>query len=231
LIGTATNLIIAGRVLDAMAGGAAGNAKLREISLFDPSWVAAPAALVGLVFLMATSRWLLRSPAPQEAADVAGRRYGAEFVIPDGSPLAGKSLEAAGLAEPVGFEVLELFRADGSSAALEARTRLAAGDMIVMSADVDSLGSLWTMHGLAPLHTMHPMESKRHDHQLVEAAVSPRCRIVGRTVSELPLPDSPYKVTLVAIFRDGQPVEGRIEEVQIEAGDVRCSKWTTPSST
>ena len=114
LIGTATNLIIAGLVVDAMASGAAANASLREIQLFDPSWVAAPAALLGLVLLMATSRWLLRSPAPQESAEVAGRRYGAEFVIPDGSPLAGKSLEAAGFAEPVGFEVLELIRADGS---------------------------------------------------------------------------------------------------------------------
>ena len=156
LIGTATNLIIAGLVVDAIASGAAPNATLREIQLFDPSWVAAPAALLGVGFLMVTSRWLLRSPAPQESSEVAGRRYGAEFIIPDGSPLAGQSLEAAGFAEPVGFEILELIRADGSRPELDAGTRLAAGDVIVISADLDSLGSLWTMHGLAPLHTNAP---------------------------------------------------------------------------
>ena len=220
LIGTATNLIIAGLVVDAMASGAAANATLREIQLFDPAWVAAPAALLGLVLLMANSRWLLRSRARQESAAEATCRYGAEFVVPDGSPLAGQSLEAAGFAEPVGFEVLALIRADGSSAVLDAGTHLAAGDVIAISADLDSLGSLWTMHGLAPLHTMHPMESERYDHQLVEAAVSPSSQAVGRTISEFPLPDSPHKLTLVAVSRDGRPVEGRIEDVRMEAGDV-----------
>jgi di/tricarboxylate transporter len=220
LIGTATNLIIAGLVVDAMASGTAANATLREIQLFDPSWVAAPAAFLGVVLLMVTSRWLLRSPAPQESAAVAERRYGAEFVIPDGSPLVGKSLEAAGFAEPVGFEVLELIRADGSHAELDAGTRLAARDVIAISADLDSLGSLWTTYGLAPLHTMHPMESARHDHQLVEAVISPSSQAVGRTISEFPLPHSPYKLTIVAVARNGRPVEGRIEDVRVEAGDV-----------
>ena len=77
-----------------------------------------------------------------------------------------KSLEAAGFAEPVGFEVLELIRADGTLPELDGGTHLAAGDVIVVSADLDSLGSLWTMHGLAPLHTMRPMETERFDHQL-----------------------------------------------------------------
>ncbi len=220
LIGTATNLIIAGLVVDAIASGAAANATLREIQLFDPSLVAAPAALLGLVLLMATSRWLLRSKAPQESAEVARRCYGAEFVIPDGSPLVGKSLEAAGFAEPVGFEILELIRADGSSAGLDAGTRLVVGDVIAVSADVDSLGSLWTMNGLAPLHTMHPMESARHDHQLVEAVISPSSQAVGRTISEFPLPESPYKLSLVAVSRDGRPVGGRIQDVRVEPGDV-----------
>jgi len=220
LIGTATNLIIAGLVVDAMASGAAPNASLREIQLFDPAWVAAPAALLGVVLLMATSRWLLRSAAAAESSEVASRSYGAEFVIPHGSPLEGKSLEAAGLAEPVGFEVLELIRADGSRPELDAGTRLAVGDVVAISTDLDSLGSLWTMYGLAPLHTMHSMDSERHDHQLVEAVVSPTSRALGRTISEFPMPDSPYKLTLVAVSRDGRPIAGRIADVRLEAGDV-----------
>ena len=132
----------------------------------------------------------------------------------------GKSLEATGFAEPVGFEVLELIRADGSRAGLEGGSLLAAEDVLVISAELDSLGSLWTMHGLAPLHTMRPMESERHDHQLVEGVISPSSRAVGRTVSEFPLPGSPYKLTIVAFSREGHPVEGRIEDVRVEVGDV-----------
>ena len=59
LIGTATNLIIAGLILDAINSGAGGNAELREITMFDPSRVAVPAMVVGVILLMATSKWLL----------------------------------------------------------------------------------------------------------------------------------------------------------------------------
>jgi len=76
------------------------------------------------------------------------------------------------------------------------------------------------MNGLAPLHTMHPMETERHDHQLVEVVIAPASIAVGRKVSELPLPDTPFKITLVATSRNYLPVPGRMQDAQIEVGDV-----------
>jgi len=93
---------------------------------------------------------------------------------------------------------------------LDTGTRLAAGDILSVSTNLDTLGSLWTKKGLTGLYTMNPMETERHEHQLVEAVISPHSRAVGRMVSEFPLPDSPYKMTLVAVSRNGQPMEGRI---------------------
>ena len=220
LIGTATNLIIAGMVLDAMESGAGGNAKLEGITMFDPSWVAVPAAVLGIVLLLVTSQFLLKEADQEETAAVQERRYGAEFTVLEDSSLAGQTLEATGFAEPIGFEILELIRSDGTSVELDAGTRLAAGDILSVSTNLDTLGSLWTKKGLTGLYTMNPMETERHEHQLVEAVISPHSRAVGRMVSEFPLPDSPYKMTLVALSRNGQPVEGRIRDVRVEVGDV-----------
>ena len=220
LIGTATNLIIAGLVLDAISTGAGGNAGLQEVHMFDPSKVAVPAMILGLALLVVTSKWFLRDTGKGKAAVVSRRRYGAEFTIPEGSPLVGQSLAATGFAEPVGFELLELVRSDDSKAPLEPLTRFRAGDVLIVSSDLDSLARLWTMNGLAPLHTLHPMETQRHEHQLVEAVVSPQSIAVGRLVSEFPLPESPFKLTLVAVSRNEEPVEGRIENARVEVGDV-----------
>jgi di/tricarboxylate transporter len=220
LIGTATNLIIAGLVLDAISNGTGGAAGLREIMMFDPSWVAVPAMLLGVVLMMATSKWLLPDAAKGAGAVASHRRYGAEFTIPPGSALVGQTLEAAGFAEPVGFELLKLIRADGSSAGIEPDARLEIDDVLVVSSDLDTLARLWTMNGLAPLHTLRPMQTERHDHQLVEAVVSPQSMAVGRKVSEFPLPESPFNLTLVAVCRNELPVAGRIEDVQVEVGDV-----------
>ncbi|MGI9249302.1 MAG: SLC13 family permease [Woeseiaceae bacterium] len=220
LIGTATNLIIAGLVLDAISSGAGGAAGLREITMFDPSWVAVPAMVLGVILMMATSKWLLPDTGKGTAVAASQRRYGAEFTIPTGSALVGQSLETAGFSQPVGFELLSLIRADGSSASLGSDTKLAIDDVLLVSSDMETLARLWTMNGLSPLHSLRPMQTERHDHQLVEVVISPQCSFLGREVSEFPLPDSPYHVSLVAMCRNERPVDGRIEDVRVEVGDV-----------
>ncbi len=220
LIGTAVNLIIAGLVLDAIKSGAGGSAGLREITMFDPSWVAVPAMILGLAMMMATSRWLLPAAPPGTTKALSQRRYGAEFTIPPGSPLAGQTLGATGFAQPVGFELLNLIRADGSHALPDASTRLQFHDVLVVSSELETLARLWTMNGLAPLHTLHPMTTERHDHRLVEVVVSPQSSALGREVGEFPLPDSPFRISLIAICRNGEPVAGRMRDVRVEVGDV-----------
>jgi len=220
LIGTATNLIIAGLILDAIHSGAGGNAELREITMFDPSLVAVPAMVLGVILLMVTSKWLSSRAGQDNASAVSRRRYGAEFLIPEGSSLSGQSLETAGFSEPVGFEVLELIRTDDSRPPLDPGTVLHAGDVLCVSSDLETLARLWTMNGLFPLHTGRPMSTERHDHQLVEIVVSPQSSFLGRQVSEFPLPGGSYNANLVAISRNDHPVAGRIDKVRIDVGDV-----------
>jgi len=220
LIGTATNLIIAGLVLDAINNGAGGNAGLQEITMFDPSMVAVPAMVFGLILVMITSRWFLSETDDGKATVISRRRYGSEFTIPPESALAGQTLAAAGFSNPVGFELLELNRADGSAVRVEPGSKLETDDILYVSSDVDTLARLWTMNGLSPRNSMHPMQTERHDHQLVEVVVSPQSQGVGRMVSEFPLPDSPFRMSLVAICRNEQPIREHLQDVRLEVGDV-----------
>jgi len=48
-----------------------------------------------------------------------------------------------------------------------------------MSSDLDTLARLWTTKDLSPLNTMRPMNTERHDHQLVEVVVSPQSSFIG----------------------------------------------------
>ena len=220
LIGTATNLIIAGLVLDAINNGAGGNAGLQEITMFDPSMVAVPAMVFGLILVMITSRWFLSEAGDGKATAISRRRYGSEFTIPPGSTLAGQTLAAAGFSNPVGFELLELNRTDGSAVRIESGTKLETDDILYVLSDVDTLARLWTMHGLSPRKSLHPMQTERHDHQLVEVVVSPQSQGVGRLVSEFPLPDGPFRMSLVAMCRNEQPITEHLQDVRIEVGDV-----------
>ena len=106
LIGTSTNLIIAGLVADAIAAGAL--TEMEPISIFDPTLIGLPAAIVGIAFLIIIGQRLLPEP-PEKAAEAAEKRfYRAEFIVLPDSPLIGKTVGDAGLASADGYELIAL---------------------------------------------------------------------------------------------------------------------------
>ncbi|MBW1981812.1 MAG: SLC13 family permease [Deltaproteobacteria bacterium] len=220
LIGTATNLVVAGMIVDAIAQNDPGLPIMRELGIFDPAWIGVPATVAGLAFIMVFSRWLLPAQAEKKDADTERRSFGAEFVVEAEGPLVGKTLEAVGFFNQRGFQLLGLKCLDGSEPAITADTRLRAGDELIFSAEIDYLPQIWGTSGLRPLITGHEMETERYTHGLVEVVVSHRSRAVGRKIRELPLPESPYRMKLVAVSRHGRPIEGRLRDVRIKAGDI-----------
>jgi di/tricarboxylate transporter len=106
LIGTSTNLIIAGLVLDEiMAGNPNGVPGLRPLNVFDPTWVGLPVAVVGLAYIIYLSARLLPAVKSFDIVGEERRLYRAEFVVDPQSSLIGKTLEEAGFANPVGYEL------------------------------------------------------------------------------------------------------------------------------
>ena len=217
LIGTATNLVVAGMVRDYLASQPAATASVHRIGMFDISFIGVPITLVGIAFIMLTSRLLLPEPRKTDITGRFKRRYRAEFMV---SPLLnGRTLAGLGFLEAEGLELLELRQADGSLAEPWPDTRLQAGDSLVFAATFDLIPTLWDTNGLEPVHTIQRLESERFSHRLVEVVVSPQCQEIGRKIAELPLPGSPYRVSIIGLSRFGQPVAAPLAEVRIEPGD------------
>src|SRR3546814_12130650 len=88
LLGTSTNLIVAGRVV------AAG---LPALDMFDPLGVGLAALLAGSIYLLTVGRWLLpeRQSVFQQAADVC--EYAVEMLVEIDGPVAGQAIADAGL--------------------------------------------------------------------------------------------------------------------------------------
>jgi len=97
LIGTSTNLIIAGLVADQGMG---------TLNIFTPTLVGLPAAVVGIIFIMAVSKKMLPAPQESDEDEEAQRLFRAEFVIRRGSPLIGKTPREAGLVKSSGIKLI-----------------------------------------------------------------------------------------------------------------------------
>ena len=221
LIGCATNLVVAGMVIDLLAKNDLNMPPLREIGMFDLTYVGLPATIVGIAFLMLTSRFLLPSPKESEGAGDLERLYGSEFRVPRESPLIGKNIEELGYLKPVGFELVKLKRQDGTEGKIEATTRLKSKDVLVFLSNLDSLPDIWDTKGLEPVYGAHitEMASERFTRRLVQAVVSRKAPAIGRKISELPPPDSAVKAAIVAFSRYGKSPAGPLADVRLEAGD------------
>ena len=213
LIGTSVNLIIAGLVLDAAAKGQVSMP--RPIGLFDPAWIGIPATVAGLAYMILIGSRLLKDRTGSQVG-VEKRTYKSEFRIDD-SKLKGKTLEQVGLANPTGF-TLESVKRNGTTMKPSPAVVLDSGDLLTFSTPADVLPGLWTTIGLVPAYATH-MSTQRHEHHLVEVVLSARSPAVGHKVGDLPLPDSPYRLMLVGVSRNGQAPREPLADLRLEPGD------------
>jgi di/tricarboxylate transporter len=222
LIGTSTNLVVAGMVLDYLAKGDPGAAPMREIGMFDLAWIGIPATVAGIAFMMLAGRFLLPGTEESESYSEMTRLFGTEFKVGPNAKIIGKSLAEMGYMNASEFQLLALTRNGGDEAKIAPQSKLEAGDVLVFSARLEAIPDLWGTSGLEPVYgtEVQEMVSARHSHRLVEAVVSRRSMALGRKIKELPLKESPVQSSIIAIARGGRPIEGLMSEVQVEAGDV-----------
>jgi di/tricarboxylate transporter len=215
LIGTSVNLIIAGLVADAMASGRLTG--MKPLTIFEPIWVGLSATVAGLLFMMLIGTRLLPDDRRQESASSAKRVFRVELRVQPQSNLDGKTLEAAGFAKPVGYSLLSVTRG-GAAMEITSTLQLSGGDVLAFAAPVGVLPGLWATIGLVPLYAS-PTYTPRHRHHLVEVVVSRQSPAVGHLISELPLPDSPYRALIVGGSHDGQAPEVSLADYRVQAGD------------
>ncbi|MBV9175351.1 MAG: SLC13 family permease, partial [Chloroflexi bacterium] len=225
LIGTSTNLIIAGMVAEQLAVNATGAPPMRQVSFFDPALVGVPAAVVGLVFMTLIGSRILRSDSGTSRGDNFRRVYRVEFQVKAGGPLVGKSLQEAGLTGSSGLPLLNWQRADGSDVDPATGT-LEGDDRLAFCADTEAVAGLWSRAGLVPRSELRlPSEStfnglERFNDSLVEAVISRGNPAVGRTVCQIPV-ESGFEVDmqLIGASRDGRPT-GALDNETLRPGDV-----------
>ncbi|MCP4020451.1 MAG: TRAP transporter large permease subunit [Desulfobacteraceae bacterium] len=220
LIGTATNLMLAGMVADQLAKNDAGAPAMRAIQMFDPAFVAIPVTIAGLLFIMVFGKWLLpKEKSFEEHVIHEKRHYEAEFTVEKTGHMVGRTLRSAGFTHSVECDLMMVTTEHNQEIALDFDYEMKGGETLTFSCDIDHLPDLWSIFGLLPTNTIQKIESERYTHHLVEAVISPQSSVVGRRISELPIPKSPYKIWLVALSRNGKPVKGRLADTCLEAGD------------
>lgn len=233
LIGTSTNLIINGWLIDEAAIAAENNTAIAGISpdglgMFEVALIGLPVAVMGLGFILLTGRFLL--PDRKTASETMGdpREYTVEMLVEAGSPLVGKGVEEAGLRSLPGAYLAEIDRAGQVIAPVGPTELLAEGDRLVFFGVVESVVDLQKIRGLSPAtDQVFKLDAPRSKRCLIEAVVSDSCPARGRTIREARF-RTVYNAAVIAVHRNGQRINRKIGDIVLQAGDTLLIE-TTPT--
>jgi di/tricarboxylate transporter len=211
LIGTSTNLVVNGLLIS--------ETKLPGLGMFDLCWVGLPVALVGTLFIVIASPWLLPDRRPPISEEDDPREYTVEMVVEPNSPLVGRTIEQAGLRHLPGAFLMEIERGSEVIVAVAPTEVLQAHDRLVFVGVVDSVVDLQKVRGLVPAtNQVFKLDEPRPRRCLIEAVVSDSCPVVGRTIREGRF-RTRYTAVVIAVARNGVRLNGKIGDIRLRAGD------------
>ena len=211
LIGTSTNLIVNGLLIDT---------KGASLNIFDPAWVGLPIAVVGIAYLLLFSRKLLPDRSSGFDSFENTREYTIEMVIPKDSSLIGKSIEEAGLRQLPGLFLVEIVRRERIIAAVEPSEKLQENDRLIFTGVVDAMKELQQFSGLQPAtDQVFKLDAPRNERHLVEAVVAPSNPLNGMTIKEGEFRNR-FGAVVLAVSRDGERIKRKVGEIRLRTGDI-----------
>jgi len=211
LIGTSTNLVVNGLLVDQVG--------LPGLGMFDLAWIGLPITVSVLLFVLLFSGRLLPDRQEPLVHSDGMREYMAEMMVAEGSPLEGCCIEKAGLRSLPGLFLAEIERDGAILPAVAPRERLEANDRLIFVGAVESVVDLHRIRGLLPAtDQVLKLEGARKDRSFFEAVLSDTCPLVGMSVREGRF-RTRYHAVIIALARNGERLQGKIGDMVLRAGD------------
>jgi len=206
LIGTSTNLLVDGV---AQAQG------MKGFSIFEVTPLAIILVAYGMAYLYFMAGPLL--PDRDSMADLLGggqkKKFFTEMAVPEHSGLIGQLASQVGQFKREGVRLVDVLRGDKSLRRQLASVELMAGDRVVLKTEMAELMGLKEDKEVYAVDKLHSVETA-----VVEALISPGCRMIGRTLGSMRLRRR-FGVYPLAVHRRNQNIGRQLDEVEVKVGD------------
>ncbi len=212
LIGTSTNLVVNGLMVDS---------GIRGMSLFEIGKVGLPYAIIGVAYLLLVGRKML--PERKELLEQLGdsrKEYMTEMFVQPTSRLVGQTVEQAGLRQLPGLFLIEIERSGSVIAPVGPDDVILASDRLVFTGIVSSIIELEKIPGLIPAaeEEATPFTALEKHRRMCEAVISESSPLVGKTIRDADF-RATYGAAVVAVHRGGKRVEKKIGDIELHPGD------------
>lgn len=212
LMGTSTNMVVQGMLLD---NG------VRGLSLFELSVVGIPITIAGIVYLATLGYRLLPERAGFRRKVISrAKEYMAEMTVQHDFPHLNKTVKQAGLRELKGLFLIEIIRGDKRISPVRSSTVIQAGDRLIFTGLISTIVELEQIRGLR-LETGSEWkltDLKNGETQLVEAVVSHQSSLINKSIKESRF-RSRFDAGVLAVHRNQERIKSKVGDIVLRPGD------------
>lgn len=211
LIGTSTNLVVHGMMLDRGIEGL-GMFELAKVGLF--------VFVIGFIYLSIFSNRLLPGEViPKNSHPNDLREFNFDVVLAKGSSMVGKSIEKRRLPGLSEFVVKTVLRGGKHIRISNTPHEIEEGDEFILAGKSEDIGYLMQKDGLdlRCLENIDP-RSIGEDLKQVEVVIAPRFPGIQKTITEFDFKGH-YNAVVMAVHRNGERIYTGMENIEFKAGD------------
>ncbi|MFC1974602.1 SLC13 family permease [Chloroflexota bacterium] len=212
IIGTSTNMLV---------NGIAISQGIRPFGFFEFSPLGLAMVAAGIVYLIATSRWLLpkRKGEIEQVDKYRLADYLAELLVLGNSPLVGKTWEQSKISRETKVELSNLIR-EGRTVSRPAGTKIRPGDLLLLHGHVQQIIAMEHKYGLELMRNVrvHDEQLSSPESQLIEVLIPPRSNLIGNTLQTSDF-FRRYKASILAIQRRGKILKERLADIELDSSD------------
>lgn len=211
LIGTSTNLVVHGLMIDNGQNG---------FSMFELGKIGLPILVIGTIYVALFGNWLLpgkKIKFNKPSRDF--REYFYDLEVTKNSPLVGQSLKTGRVRELKNL-ILHSVERDGKSLSPNGEgIVIQEHDILLMAGKSDSLNQILTLdsvklRGIDELKGIIPKSELRQ----YETVIAPRFPGIGLTISDFNFVEH-YKAVVLAIHRNGERLTSNLGHLRLKPGD------------
>ena len=214
LIGTSTNLIVNGLVIDQEI-----IPDFPSLDMFDFTLVGLPMFVIGFLYMLFIGDKLLpNNPENTEEIALNSREYIVEVQIRKNSHLVGKTIADGNLRNLNGLYLVEIVRDNFKLQAVTPDAVLLEGDILFFAGDTANIADLMSPESGLTFPDLG-MYKKRPYTEIIEVVISHNSPLMNTNVKEVNF-RSKYDCAVIAIHRNGEKIKGKIGKIKLKAGDV-----------
>lgn len=213
LIGTSTNMIVNGLVVDQKI-----IPNLKPLEMFDFAAVGIPMVVIGIIYMLFVGDKLMpEKTQTMNLSSEADRDYLFELQVKKGSDFIGALRSKIPFLKNEGFILVEVMRNGVLYQQIDKDFVFEEDDLLAFAGNKESIADLIN----ADKHLIMPsigMFSKKNQSEIIEIVISHKSNLIGKRIMHENFRGK-YDATVLAIHRNGENITGQIANVELRAGD------------